>query len=126
MLFESSRPKPQSAVRIFPLSERHMRLLPAFLTRLSMFASKTPAVAGVLLIGLHYTAFRDAIREDSRHTTPSRGVTPRKKFAIEANVESRAKRQDDVRALPEAYGASRLAPRTALVPASDQQSTTTA
>ena len=39
--------------------------------------------------GLHYTAFRDAIREDSRQTTPSRGVTPRKKFAIEANVESR-------------------------------------
>ena len=42
-------------------------------------------------VGLHYTAFRDAIREDSRQTTPSRGVTPRKKFAIEANVESRAK-----------------------------------
>ena len=29
-------------------------------------------------VGLHYTAFRDAIREDSRQTTPSRGVTPRK------------------------------------------------
>ena len=57
------------------------------LTRLSTFASKTPAVAGVLLIGLHYTAFRDAIREDSRQTTPSRGVTPRKKFAVEANLE---------------------------------------
>ena len=42
-------------------------------------------------VGLHYTAFRDAIREDSRQTTPSRGVTPRKKFAVEANVESRAK-----------------------------------
>ena len=41
-------------------------------------------------VGLHYTAFRDAIREDSRQTTPSRGVTPRKKFAVEANVESRA------------------------------------
>ena len=41
-------------------------------------------------VGLHYTAFRDAIREDSRQTTPSRGVTPRKKFAAEANVESRA------------------------------------
>ena len=39
--------------------------------------------------GLHYTAFRDAIREDSRQTTPSRGVTQRKKFAVEANVESR-------------------------------------
>ena len=39
--------------------------------------------------GLHYTAFRDAIREDSRQTTPSRGVTPRKKFAVKANVESR-------------------------------------
>lgn len=37
------------------------------------------------------SAFRDAIREDSRQTTPSRGVTPRKKFAIEANVESRAR-----------------------------------
>ena len=59
------------------------------LTRLSTFASKTPAVAGVLLVGLHYTAFRDAIREDSRQTTPSRGVTQRKKFAVEANVESR-------------------------------------
>ena len=58
--------------------------------RLSTFASKTPAVAGVLLVGLHYTAFRDAIREDSRQTTPSRGVTQRKKFAVEANVESRA------------------------------------
>lgn len=41
-------------------------------------------------VGLHYTAFRDAIREDSRQTTPSRGVTPRKKFVVEANVESRA------------------------------------
>ena len=60
------------------------------LARLSTFASKTPAVAGVLLVGLHYTAFRDAIREDSRQTTPSRGVTQRKKFAVEANVESRA------------------------------------
>ena len=59
------------------------------ITRLSTFASKTPAVAGVLLVGLHYTAFRDAIREDSRQTTPSRGVTQRKKFAVEANVESR-------------------------------------
>ena len=59
------------------------------LARLSTFASKTPAVAGVLLVGLHYTAFRDAIREDSRQTTPSRGVTQRKKFAVEANVESR-------------------------------------
>ena len=29
-------------------------------------------------VGLHYAAFRDAIREDSRQTTPSRGVTPRK------------------------------------------------
>ena len=62
------------------------------LTRLSTFTSKTPAVAGVLLVGLHYTAFRDAIREDSRQTTPSRGVTQRKKFAVEANVESRANR----------------------------------
>ena len=61
------------------------------LARLSTFASKTPAVAGVLLIGLHYTAFRDAIREDSRQTTPSRGVTLRKKFAAQANVESRVK-----------------------------------
>ena len=42
-----------------------------------------------MLVGLHYTAFRDAIREDSRQTTPSRGVTQRKKFAVEANVESR-------------------------------------
>ena len=40
-------------------------------------------------VGLHYTGFRDAIREDSRQTTQSRGVSPRKKFAIEANVESR-------------------------------------
>ena len=40
-------------------------------------------------VGLHYTAFRDAIREDSRQTTPSRGVSPRKKFAVKANVESR-------------------------------------
>ena len=39
--------------------------------------------------GLHYTAFRDAIREDSRQITPSRGVSPRKKFAVKANVESR-------------------------------------
>ena len=61
------------------------------LTRLSTFASKTPAVAGVLLLGLHDTAFRDAIREDSRQTTPSRGVTPRKKVAVEANVESRVR-----------------------------------
>ena len=66
------------------------------LARLSTFASKTPAVAGVLLVGLHYTAFRDAIREDSRQTTPSRGVTQRKKFAVEANVESRAKRSRDI------------------------------
>ena len=43
-------------------------------------------------VGLHYTAFRNAIREDSRQTTPSRGVTPRKKFAAQANVESRAKK----------------------------------
>ena len=35
-------------------------------------------------MGLHYTAFRNAIREDSRQTTPSRGVTPRKKFVVEA------------------------------------------
>ena len=42
-------------------------------------------------VGLHYTAFRNAIREDSRQTTPSRGVTPRKKFAAQANVESRVK-----------------------------------
>ena len=40
-------------------------------------------------VGLHYTAFRDAIREDSRQITPSRGVSPRKKFAVKANVESR-------------------------------------
>ena len=45
-------------------------------------------------VGLHYTAFRDAIREDPRQTTQSRGVTPRKKFAVEANVESRAKREE--------------------------------
>ena len=63
------------------------------LARLSTFASKTPAVAGVLLVGLHYTAFRDAIRENSRQTTPSRGVTQRKKFAVEANVESRVSLQ---------------------------------
>ena len=43
-------------------------------------------------VGLHYTAFRDAIREDSRQTTPSRGVSPRKKFAVKANVESRVKK----------------------------------
>lgn len=42
-------------------------------------------------VGLHYTAFRNAIREDSRQTAPSRGVSPRKKFAVEANVESRVK-----------------------------------
>ena len=46
-------------------------------------------------VGLHYTAFRDAIREDSRQTTPSRGVTPRKKFAAQANVESRVNPHDD-------------------------------
>ena len=33
MLFESSSPKPQSAFRILPLSDRHMRLLPAFSIR---------------------------------------------------------------------------------------------
>lgn len=44
-------------------------------------------------VGLHYTAFRNAIREDSRQTAPSRGVSPRKKFAVEANVESRAKQR---------------------------------
>ena len=49
------------------------------------------AVAGVLLIGLHDMAFRDAIREDSRQTTPSRGVTPRKKFSAQANMESRVR-----------------------------------
>ena len=38
-----------------------------------------------------HSRFRDAIREDSRQTTPSRGVTQRKKFAVEANVESRVK-----------------------------------
>ena len=43
-------------------------------------------------VGLHYTAFRDAIREDSRQTIPSRDVTPRRKFAVEANVESRVNR----------------------------------
>ena len=74
----------------------------------------------------HPTAFRDAIREDSRHTIPSRGVRREKSSPSRRTWKSRAKRQDDVRALPEAYGASRLAPRTALVPASDQQSTTTA
>ena len=41
-------------------------------------------------VGLHYTAFANAIREDSRQTAPSRGVSPRKKFADKANVESRA------------------------------------
>ena len=40
-------------------------------------------------VGLHYTAFADAICGDSRQTAPSRGVSPRKKFAVEANVESR-------------------------------------
>ena len=40
-------------------------------------------------VGLHYTAFANAIREDSRRNTPSRGVSPRKKFADKANVESR-------------------------------------
>ena len=40
-------------------------------------------------VGLHDTAFRDAIREDSQQNTPSRGVTPRKKFAVKANVGSR-------------------------------------
>ena len=42
-------------------------------------------------VGLHYTAFANAIREDSRPNTPSRGVSPRKKFAVEANVESRVR-----------------------------------
>ena len=42
-------------------------------------------------VGLHYTAFRNAIREDSRQTAPSRGVSPRKKFTAQANVESRVK-----------------------------------
>ena len=42
-------------------------------------------------VGLHYTAFADAIRGDSRQTAPSRGVSPRKKFAVKANVESRVK-----------------------------------
>ena len=73
------------------LEKRKVAFSVLVLTRLSTFASKTPAVAGVLLVGLHYTAFRDAIREDSRQTTPSRGVTQRKKFAVEANVESRVK-----------------------------------
>ena len=50
-----------------------------------------PAVLTEYGVGLHYTAFRDAIREDSRQTTPSRGVTPRKKFSVEANVESRVR-----------------------------------
>lgn len=40
-------------------------------------------------VGLHYTAFRNTIREDSRQTAPLRGVSPRKKFAVKANVESR-------------------------------------
>ena len=48
-------------------------------------------------VGLHYTAFRDAIREDSRQNTPSRGVTPRKKFAVEANVESRVRVNETLR-----------------------------
>ena len=54
-----------------------------------------PAVLTEYGVGLHYTAFRDAIREDSRQTIPSRDVTPRRKFAVEANVESRAGRQGD-------------------------------
>lgn len=45
-------------------------------------------------VGLHYTAFRNAIREDSRQTAPSRGVSPRKKFAVRANVESRVKNDE--------------------------------
>ena len=61
------------------------------LTRLSTFASKTPAVAGVLLAGLHYTAFAGSICGDSRPTATSRGVSPRKKFAAKANVESRVR-----------------------------------
>ena len=56
-----------------------------------------PAVLTEYGVGLHYTAFRDAIREDSRQTIPSRGVTPRKKFAVEANVESRAMSFADAR-----------------------------
>ena len=47
-------------------------------------------------VGLHYTAFRDAIREDSRQITPSRGVSPRKKFAVKANVESRVRLCDQL------------------------------
>lgn len=47
-------------------------------------------------VGLHYTAFRNAIREDSRQTAPSRGVSPRKKFAVEANVVSRVNQHIDV------------------------------
>ena len=43
------------------------------------------------MVGLHYTAFANAIREDSRQTAASRGVSPRKKFAVRANVESRVK-----------------------------------
>ena len=50
-------------------------------------------------VGLHYTAFADAICGDSRPTAASRGVSPRKKFAVRANVESRGKgrvvRRDD-------------------------------
>ena len=43
-------------------------------------------------VGLHYTAFSTAIRKYSRQNAPSRGVSPRKKFADKANVESRVKR----------------------------------
>ena len=58
--------------------------------------------------GLHYTAFRDAIREDSRQITPSRGVSPRKKFAVKANVESRVKTlvdtaEPDLKVIKEEY-----------------------
>ena len=87
--FTAERSDMKSSLKDFP--RKISCPLRRTLTRLSTFASKTPAVAGVLLVGLHYTAFRDAIREDSRQTTPSRGVTQRKKFAVEANVESRDK-----------------------------------
>ena len=42
-------------------------------------------------VGLHYTAFATAICGDSRPTAASHGVSRRKKFAVEANVESRVK-----------------------------------
>ena len=56
------------------------------------------AVAGVLLIGLHDTAFRDAIREDSRQTNPVTRRYAAKKVRRRGG-QGHAPRGESVRAL---------------------------